>query len=200
MTGDLQTVAARGGKAVFLGKGQCIDIINVHGEQVVDTWAFVAGEMDEFMAMDATRAFNLRLCPRVGDRLVTNRRRPILTLVRDDSSGTHDTLMAACDRWRYRLLGVEGVHDNCSDNLHASLAELGLAASHTPTPLNLFMNIPWTEDGALSFDPPDNVAGVSVTLRAELDCIVAMSACPQDLLPVNGLAGRPTEVQFRIHG
>ena len=200
MTCELQTIAARSGRAVFLEKGQCIDIINTHGEQVVDTWAFVAGDMDEYMAMDATRTFNLCLCPDVGDKLMTNRRRPVLKLVRDSSSGAHDTLMAACDRWRYHLLGVEGVHDNCSDNLHAGLAELGLEASHTPSPLNLFMNIPWTEDGILSFDPPDNVAGVLVTLQAEIDCIVAMSACPQDILPVNGRARKPTEVHFRIHG
>ena len=197
---ELQAIPARSGKAVRLSKGQGIRIVNTHGEQVVDTWAFNSDDMSEFMAMDATRAFNQRIRPIVGDRFATNRRRPILTLTEDTSSGIHDTLMAACDRWRYSLLGHEGHHDNCVDNLAESLAELGLAASHTPSPLNLFMNIPWNAEGALSFDPPDNVPGVHVVLRAELDCVVAMSACPQDILPVNGKAGNPTEVHFELIG
>ena len=195
---ELRTIPARSGKAVRLAKGQSIRIVNTHGEQVVDTWAFNSDDMGEFMAMDATRAFNQRIRPIVGDRFVTNRRRPILTLTEDTSSGIHDTLMAACDRWRYSLLGHEGHHDNCADNLAESLAELGLAASHTPPPLNLFMNIPWNAEGALSFAAPDNEPGVHVVLRAEQDCVVAMSACPQDMLPVNGRDGNPTEVHFEL--
>ena len=115
--GNLQTVPARSGKAAHVKKGQHIKIINTHCEQVVDTWAFVEGDTSEFMSMEATRAFNLRMIHRVGDALLTNRRRPILTLVEDTSPGVHDTIIAACDRWRYGLLGVEGYHDNCADNL-----------------------------------------------------------------------------------
>ena len=194
--GQLQTVPARRGKAARLKKGQSIRIVNTHGEQVVDTWAFVDGDTSEFMSMEATRAFNLRMIPRVGDALLTNRRRPILTLVEDTSPGVHDTIIAACDRWRYGLLGVKGYHDNCADNLTAGLAELGLRETHTPPPLNLFMNIPWTKEGALSFDPPATKPGDHVVLRAELDCVVAMSACPQDILPINN--SQPTEAHFQI--
>ena len=198
MMGNIQTIPARRGKAARVSKGQSIRIINSSGEQVVDTWAFNTDDISEYMAMDATRAYNLRIKPEVGDLLVTNQRRPILKLTEDTSSGTHDTLMAACDRWRYHLLGVEGYHDNCADNMAAGLAELGLMATHTPSPLNLFMNIPWNDQGALSFDPPDNSGRVHVVLRAEIDCVVAMSACPQDILPINGRAGNPTEAHYEI--
>ena len=44
------------------------------------------------------------------------------------------------------MLGVQGYHDNCRDNLHAALADLGIAIPATPPSLNLFMNIPWTAD------------------------------------------------------
>ena len=72
----------------------------------------------------------------------------------------HDTLIAACDRYRYAFLGVEGHHDNCTDNLFAGLAELGLVPPEVPSPLNLFMNIPWTADGTLGFAaPPRPVPG-----------------------------------------
>ena len=197
--GDLRTLPARGGKAVRLGRGRHVRIVNSHGEQVVDSWAFNAEDMGEYMAMDATRADLRRLVPRVGDRLLTNRRRAILTLVEDTSPGVHDTLMAACDRWRYGLLGFEGYHDNCADNLSRGLSELGLAASHTPAPFNLFMNIPWTTEGALSFEAPASRPGDHVAFRAEMDCVVAMSACPQDILPINGRARRPTEAHFEVY-
>jgi uncharacterized protein YcgI (DUF1989 family) len=38
-----------------------------------------------------------------------------------------------------------------------------------------------------------------VRLRASTDLIVIMSACPQDLLPVNGLEQQPTNAHFRVH-
>ncbi|MDE0242519.1 MAG: urea carboxylase-associated family protein, partial [bacterium] len=106
------TIPARGGKAVRVARGAAIRIINTHGSQVVDTWAFNGDDVSEYMAMDATRVFNQRLTPCVGDRLVTNRRHPILILEEDTSPGRHDTLMAACDRWRYELLGIREYHDN----------------------------------------------------------------------------------------
>ncbi len=194
----MHTIPARSGKAVRVEKGNAIRIVNTHGEQVVDTWAFRDGDLDEYMAMDATRAYNQRLSPIVGDPLVTNRRQPILTLEEDTSPGRHDTLMAACDRWRYGLLGVVGYHDNCADNLTHALAELGLQESHTPAPINLFMNIPWQMDGGLSWEAPLSRPGDYVLLRAEMDCVVAMSACPQDLLPINGKTGNPTEAHFEF--
>ena len=104
--------------------------------------------------------------------------------------------MAACDDYRYRLLGCTDYHDNCTDNLFAALEELGLRPPEVPSPLNMFMNIPVLEGRRLAFEPPVTQPGDYVVLRAEMDCIVAFSACPQDLLPINGTAGKPTEAHF----
>jgi uncharacterized protein YcgI (DUF1989 family) len=192
-------IPARRGKATHVARGRHVKVINTHGEQVVDTWAFNGENLHEFMSMEHTRAHTLAIVPRVGDVLRTNQRRPILTLVEDTSAGIHDTLIAACDRYRYAFLGVEGPHDNCTDNLHAGLAELGLVSSHVPSPLNLFMNIPWSDDGRLRFAaPPNSLPGSYVVLRAEMDLVIAFSACPQDILPINGRAGRPVEAHFTI--
>ena len=149
--------------------------------------------------MEHTRAHSLHIVPRVGDVLRTNRRRPILTLIEDTSGGVHDTLIAACDPYRYAFLGVEGHHDNCADNLRTCLAEFGLSPLHVPSPLNLFMNIPWSQEGVLSFAaPPKSLPGGYVLLRAEMDLVIAFSACPQDVLPINGLACRTVEAHFTI--
>jgi uncharacterized protein YcgI (DUF1989 family) len=198
MATQLTAIPARRGKAARVGAGRRIRVVNTHGTQVVDTWAFVAADVTEWMAMDASRAWFTKLRPAAGDTFLTNRRRPILTLVEDTSGGAHDTLMACCDPQRYALLGVEGDHDNCRDNLHAALAELGIAIPATPSPLNLFMNIPWTPDGRLAWGEPISTPGSHVVLRAELDLVIAFSACPQDILPINGRARRPTQAHFEV--
>jgi uncharacterized protein len=191
-------IPARRGKAVRLDKDQSVKVINTFGQQVVDTWAFNAADIGEFMSMAHTRISICRIIPGIGDALVTNRRRPILTLAEDTSGGIHDTLVAACDRWRYELLGHVGHHDSCTDNLAAALGELGLRPPETPCPLNLFMNIPVLDGNRIDVLPPVSTPGSFVTLRAEMDCIVAFSACPQDIVPVNGLALTPTAAHFEI--
>jgi uncharacterized protein YcgI (DUF1989 family) len=192
------TIPARRGKAAYVAAGQTVTVINTHGEQVVDTWAFNRHDLREFMSMEHSRAGHHHLTPHVGDSLLTNQRRPILTLIEDTSGGVHDTLIAACDRYRFEQLGCTGYHDNCTDNLAEGLAGLGLTPPETPSPLNLFMNIPWTPAGDLSFEPPVSTPGSHVRLRAEMDLVIAFSACPQDILPINGRAGQPTEAHFTI--
>ena len=197
-TASLITIPARRGKAAFVARGQNVRVINTHGQQVVDTWAFSRHDLAEFMSMEHSRTALARVMPEVGQSMVTNRRRPILTLVADTSGGIHDTLLAACDRYRYELLGCEDYHDNCTDNLAAALAEFGLAPPETPSPWNLFMNIPVGVDGSVRFEPPVSGAGDHLTLRAEMDCVVAFSACPQDMVPINGVDCVPTEAHFQI--
>ena len=192
------TIPARAGLATRLDRGQEIKVVKTHGSQVVDSWAFNAADVAEFMSMEHCRAAWGRIMPRVGDVMVTNHRRPILSFVEDTSPGIHDTLVAACDRYRYELLGCEGHHDNCTDNLAAALADLGHAAPETPSPWNLFMNIPVAADGSISFEAPVCKKGDYVRLRAEMNCIVAFSACPQDMIPINGVSCMPTEAHIEI--
>jgi uncharacterized protein YcgI (DUF1989 family) len=194
--GKLHTIPARRGKAQRLEAGQAIKIINTHGTQVVDFWAFVAGHMTEYMGMEHCRAYWQRLYPVEGDKMITNRRRPILTLEKDTSPGRHDTVMAPCDNERYGLLGCTDYHDNCRDNLHAGLLELGVFIPYTPASINVFMNIPWRQDGGLSFEPALSKPGDYVIFRAELDCIAAMSACPQDILAIN--SQKPVEAHYEV--
>ncbi len=197
---DTVEIPARKGKATRLRRGQSVKIINTKGQQVVDTWAFNAGDVKEFMSMEHTRVAIGGIIPKIGDALVTNKRRAILTLVEDTSGGIHDTLFAACDRYRYELLGCKEYHDNCTDNLVAALGAVGITPPDIPAPLNLFMNIPVIDGIKTDVRAPVSTPGSYVSLRAEMDCIVAFSACPQDILPINGSAKRPTEAHFQVSG
>jgi uncharacterized protein YcgI (DUF1989 family) len=203
----LQLIPARKGKATLLRKGQYARIINTHGGQVVDTWALALNSSKnapkiEYMSMSHTRARLDKVIPCVNDTLVTNHRRPILTLVEDTSTGKmHDTLIAACDVFRYRQLGcAEEYHDNCSDNFHEALKEirpeLAAGSNFTPDPLNVFMNIPISENHSISWRPSACEKDQYVTFRAEMDLVLVLSACPQDIVPINGMS--PRECHFLV--
>jgi len=192
----LAEIPARQGRAVRLATGQRIKLINTHGTQVVDTWAFSAADLGEFMSMEHTRPTLLGIMPKVGTAMLTNRRRPILTFLEDSSPGIHDTLIAACDRYRYELLGHEGYHESCTENLQRAMAALGLAPPEVPCPLNMWMNIPVRPDGSLGFEPTVAKPGDHVLLRAEMDLIAVFSACPMDITPVNGL--KPTNAHYQV--
>ena len=187
-------VPARQGIAAKVGRGQIVKIINTSGKQVVDTWAFNTHDLDERLSMEHSRASLRKLVPAVCDTLVTNYRRPMLTFVEDSTAGHHDMLMAACDVYRYEQLGAVGYHDNCSDNLRSALGAMGLSIATIPSPLNLFMNVPWTIDGGLAFERPTSEAGQYVSLRVEMDLVIAFSACPQDMIPVNDMKSADVDV------
>jgi uncharacterized protein len=199
-TGELLTVPARRGRAQRLAKGQAIKIINTHGTQVCDTWAFSAEDLHEFMSMEHLRPTIGTIFPRKGHHLHTNRRRPILFFEEDTSPGIHDTLIAACDAYRYGLLGCKEYHDNCTDNLMAGMRQIGLTPPEVPSPLNLWMNIPVDAEGHTSWGEPLSKPGDFVVLRAEMDSIVAMSACPQDILPINGANRTISDIHYQILG
>ena len=74
---SLITIPARSGKATHIKKGQSIKIINTHGKQVIDTWAFNESDLSEYMSMEHSRASFLKLMPQVGDIFCTNKRNPI---------------------------------------------------------------------------------------------------------------------------
>ncbi|RWA97844.1 urea carboxylase-associated family protein [Mesorhizobium sp.] len=196
--GKVYNVPARQGRAVRLAKGQTITIINTHGTQVCDFWAFNAFDLREYLSMEHLHGYLSHITPKVNDTLVSNRRRPLLTFEFDDSPGVHDTVIAACDLYRYRLLGVTEYHDNCTDNLRMAMLAIGLRASEIPSPLNLWMNTPVRADGSIAWLPTVSKAGDRVEFRAKMDLVVVMSACPQDMVPINGENNMPVELHFRV--
>jgi len=78
------------------------------------------------------------------------------------------------------------------------MTEIGLAAPDTPSPLNLWTNIPFTLDGATDFCPPLPKPGDYVCLHAHYDVVVVMSSCPQDMVPINGEEMIVREVRYCV--
>ncbi len=190
------TLKAGEGIAVSLTAGEQLRVVNLRGSQVVDLWAVSTSDPDEYLSMEHTHVALAKLVPRVGDDLYSSRRRALLTFAEDTSPGVHDTLMAACDAERYRLLGATKPHANCAENYRLALNDLGMETPVVPAPLNLFMNIPWTEHGSLEFRPTVARAGDRVALTARADLVVVLSACPMDMNPINGF--EPSDIGLEL--
>ncbi|MEE8534430.1 MAG: urea carboxylase-associated family protein [Kiloniellales bacterium] len=191
-------VPARRGRAVRVPRGAELRVVNIHGGQVVDTWALNPRDPAEYLAMDHSRIEHYRLFFQPGDTLLTNLGRAILSLVEDHSPGIHDTLCPPCDRRSYQLLGGGDDHDNCRDNFHAALREVGIAPPVVPTPWNLFMHTVVVDNRTLEDRPSEAKPGDYVSLRAEMDCVLVFSCCPQDLLTTNGPDRTPKDIEVEV--
>jgi uncharacterized protein YcgI (DUF1989 family) len=194
----MTTILAGHGAAFPLPRGRRLRVTTVQGSQVVDTWALVASDPGEWLSMEHTRGLLSKVSPRAGDLLYSNRRRPVLALREDTSPGVHDTLIPACDQARYDQLGHQGSHRNCVANFRSALSAAAVLVPLVPSPLNLFMNVPVATDGHLELSPSLAGRGDSVTLEALVDVVVVLSACPQDMVPINGAALTPTDVEVDL--
>ncbi|MEO0545980.1 MAG: urea carboxylase-associated family protein [Pseudomonadota bacterium] len=191
-----EEILIQGGAAdgLLLAEGDQFRITNLEGSQVVDLWAFVQPDIAEYLSTEHTRSCLQKLVPGVGDTLYTNQRRPVLTMVEDTSPGVHDMLLSACDERRYELLGHDGYHKNCADNLRHITGENGHTLEDVPSPFNIFERVDLDEKGALSIQPPLAKAGDFITLRADLPILVVLSACPMDMALTNGPDMQPKPV------
>jgi hypothetical protein len=103
----------------------------------------------------------------------------------------------ACDEDRYRLYGVQDIHESCAGNLKLAVKQwFGDTQFFVPQPFNMFMYCPVGTDGSVINGDNPSKPGDYVILKAWIDCIVAISACPQEF---NNAAGwYPTEINVEI--
>ena len=182
-------------------RGQTFRIVDLEGNQAVDTLFFNAANSEErYSAADTVRSQG-RLYLTTGTQLLSNDGNVMLTITAD-TCGRHDTLGGACsaesNTVRYAL---EKRHmHSCRDNFLLVLAHSGLSITKRdlPSNINFFMNVPVTPDGKLTFADGISAAGRYVELRAEMDVIVLISNCPQLNNPCN--AYNPTPVRVMVWG
>ena len=196
MSDNRITIPPRQARAAFVKRRQKVKVINTHGTQVVDCWALNAEDMREYMSMEHCRVDLERYKPRTGDTMVTNKRRPIIKILEDTREGAHDTLLAACDRYRYEKLGCKEYHRNCTDNFWEAMVALNLKPIELPSPFNLWQNTPVEADGSIRPHPPESKKGDYITFRAEMNMVICLSACPQDITAICG--NRPRSAHFEI--
>jgi uncharacterized protein len=170
-------IAPGSGAGVKLARGEHLRLIDIEGGQTGDLMAFSL-DGSERLSNGCSFDYNGKVLLSTGDALWSNRSNKMLTIVADDV-GRHDFLYASCSLEMYRMqYGVTDYHPNCHDNLLAALRELGITPDSLPTAFNFFLSVDVLPDGRLAFGPPRSRPGASMTLRAEMDLAIALSACP----------------------
>ena len=174
------TLEIPGGEACafHVYQGQLLSIVDPIGQQPATLFAFVEGNLTEFLSPHHTRVFSNSFLLNLGMRLVTNHRRPIMVLGKD-TVGTHDLLWPALDA---RYLSSQGLPDTngCVENAQNALAELDVSPPRLPDPVNLFLNVSLGNNGTLIPKPLKSRAGDHVLFRVLIDCICVVSSAHKD--------------------
>ena len=180
-------------------RGETLRIVDLEGNQAVDTLFYDAHNPDErYSSCDTIRAQGA-IYLTTGTRLMSNEGRPLLTIIAD-TCGRHDTLGGACsaesNQVRYAL--EKKYMHSCRDSFLLALAELGRGMNKRDlaSNINFFMNVPVTPEGGLSFADGVSAPGRYVEMRAETDVLVLISNCPQLNNPCN--AYNPTPVRLLV--
>jgi urea carboxylase-associated protein 1 len=180
-----------------LAAGEVLRIVDLEGNQAVDTLFFNARDTSErYSATDTIRSQgNLYLT--TGTALLSSEGRPLLSIVAD-TCGRHDTVGGACsaesNQVRYSL-AKKDMH-NCRDSFLLALAARGMTKRDLPSNINFFMNVPVTAKGALTFEDGVSAPGRYVEMKAAMDVLVLISNCPQLNNPCN--AYNPTPVRLLV--
>ena len=182
-----------------LEAGQTFRIVDLQGNQAVDTFFYNATDPEERYSATDTIVGQRNIYLTTGTRLLSNKARPLLTITAD-TCGRHDTLGGACstesNTVRYSL-DKKYMHACRQSFLRALIgSEYGLTKRDIGSNVNFFMNVPVTPDGKLEFADGISEPGKYVEMRAEVPVLVLISNCPQLNNPCN--AYNPTPVELLI--
>lgn len=192
-----EVVPKNSGAAFEVKKGQRLRIA---GRSIVDFVAFNLHDLTERFDQARTKTNQVKIFISTGDILYSKRNNPMLTIV-DDSfkEGRHDLQKGMCSRKRFEMVAkgmskrvfAEGVDINpkapedipdhgCWENLSNAVKPWNISADDVPSPFNIFQCMRIDPETGVMYDtlirPKDEA---HVDFRAEMDCLVAASACPE---------------------
>ena len=178
-------------------KGQKIRIVDLEGNQAVDTLFYSAADTSERYSATDTMVAQRNIYLTTGTVLMSNLRNPML-IITDDTCGRHDTLGGACsvesNQVRY---AIEKRHMHACRNSFLQAIESpkwNLTKRDIAANINFFMNVPVTPEGRLTFEDGISEPLKYVEMRAEMDVICVISNCPQLNNPCNAYNPTPIEV------
>jgi uncharacterized protein YcgI (DUF1989 family) len=188
-------IGPRSGTSFTLKRGQHLTIIDPKGMQVSDLLAFSRNDPREVISSGRTIDYASRIFLTTGDPLYSNRSNVMLRIVAD-TCGRHDFLLTPCSKDTFRIIyGDKEPHHGCFGNLAAALKESKIEKDNIPVAFNCFMNVVIdAKTGELRVDPPTSKAGDYIEFVAEMDLVIALTAC--SALQSNGGSFKP--IQYRI--
>lgn len=193
--GRVNEIPIRSGRAFQIKKGQRLTVIDPRGGQVSDLMAFNAADTNEVISSGRTLDYASRIYLSTNDPLYSNRSNIMLRIV-EDTVGRHDFLLTPCSKDTFRIIyGDQDPHQGCFGNLSTALEPYRIIPDQIPTAFNCFMNVPIdSKTGELRVEPPLSRAGDHITFVAEMDLIMALTAC--SALQSNGGSFKP--IEYRV--
>jgi uncharacterized protein YcgI (DUF1989 family) len=190
-------VPKNSGKSFVVKKGQRL---RVAGRTVVDFVAFNLHNLRDRFDQARTKTNQVKIFISTGDQLFSKENNPLLTIVEDSfKEGKHDLQKGMCSKKRFELVAkglaqrkfAEGVDLNphrpedipdhgCWENLIDALKGYDIRPEDIPSPFNIWQTMKIDSDTGAMLDTtirPKTEAHID--FRAEMDCLVAVSACPQ---------------------
>lgn len=183
------------GRAFTVGAGQQLRVVAVEGAQAADLVAFNADDHRESLCVWLTRHMSgsFARAEQVYTKLPAGR---VMFDVEHAQPGVFWLSPGRCNRLKYERLGQPG-HANCQDILAATIEPFGLSGFDVPDVLNIFMNPRLHPDGTYELLASPVAPGDYVALRARMDTLVAVSACPAEG-PFN--LGYPKALRMEVWG
>lgn len=193
-----ETISAKGVTAFELRAGQTVRIEDLEGRQAVDLICYNLDNLDEKFWAAHTAKLNGTICITTGDVLYSDMARPMMNIVKD-TLGVNDLICGSCsfalDVVRY---GNEKAAPGCMDLFEEGIAPWGLKRRDIPMCFNIFLDYPVQDKGRVVLDrDAGSQPGDHIDLRAEMNLLVAITACPQETNPCN--AHNPTPIRVAVY-
>ncbi|MBI4257966.1 MAG: urea carboxylase-associated family protein [Thaumarchaeota archaeon] len=193
-------IPARTGKAVVINKGEVLRIIEEEGKQVADVIIFNADDHKEKFDLSHTVRMNcvkgIGNLKRVKELYSQPSRSNIMFTIMEDKVGVHGLITGnKCSIPLYRARDKLNTHANCQDNLSDAIRPYGLTPDDVGDVFNVFMNLEVDERNVPVIKSPVSKKGDYIDMKAEMDCLVAISACPGDTQPTNDYLPKSLRIQ-----
>ncbi|MBY6707852.1 urea carboxylase-associated family protein [Rhodococcus sp. BP-241] len=190
-----EVAPARGPWSAVVRAGDVLTILDLEGNQAVDTLVYGADDHTVRYSAPATMVGQGNVYLTTGTVLRDSESRPMMTIVADEV-GNHDTIGGACSQESNTLrYGHHTKHQHaCVENFVLEGSRWGLGKRDIVSNINFFMNVPVDADGSLGIVDGLSAPGKRIALRAEIDSLVLISNCPQINNPCNGFDPTPVRL------
>ncbi len=191
-----QVIPAREYASLILHQGETLRIVDVEGKQVADLVSLSNADKGEKLSCVYSNVLNGTWKLTKGHILYTNRANPMFSIV-EDTVGLHYTGGGFCNQEINFIRYKDREMRNCADNLTKAFKPHGIVREDFDFDccFNVFMNLTYQPDGSMKLQEPLSKPGDYIDLRAEMDCLIAISNCPQDRNPCNGFNPTPLRIQ-----
>jgi len=189
-------ISKNSGKTFVVKKGQTM---RVTGESTADFVVFNLRNVKERFDQARTKVDQGKIYVTTGDVLISKYNNIMMKIERDTYAGTHDLEKGMCStsfykKWGDKIFAIYGAtwkrlgrkkvvapKHGCWENLAKALKPYKVAKEDVPSPLNIFQTMVINgKTGSMRYAMTrPKPGGDSMDLRAEMDCLVGISACPE---------------------